>query len=119
MRKKHLKNLFSEISDFWSPKIIGEVNNQYVKIAKLKGEFIWHDHREEDELFFIYKGSLVMEMENETVYLEEGDFYIVPKGVRHRPVAEEECWVMLIEPKTTQHTGEVKSKLTRTVEEQR
>lgn len=119
MQKRNLKDLFSGISDFWSPKIIGAVNDQYVKIAKLKGEFIWHAHRDEDEMFFIYKGSLAIEMENETVHLEEGEFYIVPKGVRHRPFAKEECWVMLIEQKSTKHTGEVKSKLTRTIEDQR
>ena len=113
-----LKDRFAELKEYWSPKIIGEINDQYMKIAKLKGEFVWHDHKEEDELFYIVKGALDIHLRNEIIHLEEGDFYIVPKGIEHKPHAQEECWVMLIEKKTTKHTGEVETEFTRTIEEQ-
>ena len=113
-----LRDRFRELNEFWSPKVVGEVNDQYVKIAKLKGEFVWHEHKDEDELFYIIKGDLEIHLENEKIHLEEGSFYVVPKGVSHKPVANNECWVMLIENKSTKHTGETKSKFTKSIEDQ-
>ncbi|MGF1619013.1 MAG: cupin domain-containing protein [Rhodomicrobiaceae bacterium] len=107
-----------QVADYWSPRVVGRVNDQYVKVAKLKGEFVWHKHDEEDELFFIVKGSLVIQYEDGTVTLNEGEFHIVPKGVRHNPLAEEECWIALIEPVATKHTGDVVTDRTKSVEEQ-
>lgn len=102
-----LRKKFELFEEYWTPKIIGELNDQYVKVAKLKGEFIWHNHAHEDELFYIVKGALLLKFkEQEDVTLHEGEMHIVPAGVDHLPIAEEECWVMLIEPKTTTHTGD-------------
>ena len=109
---------FDRVTDFWSPKVIGQVNDQYLKAAKLKGEFVWHAHDDEDELFFIVKGQLRMQFDDREVALAEGDLLTVPRGVRHKPVADEECWVLLIETVTAKHTGEVVSPMTRSVEEQ-
>jgi len=114
-------NLIAEldkVTDYWSPRVIARVNDQYVKVAKLKGELTWHKHDDEDELFHILKGSLVIEYENEVVHLEEGDIHVVPKGVMHNPVAEEECWIALVETVTTQHTGDVVMDKTRSIDEQ-
>ncbi len=108
----NLGKKFSLFNDYWSPKIVGELNGQAVKLAKVKGEFIWHHHQDEDELFFIIKGQLKIEFRDKTVILNEGELLIVPKGVEHRPVAEEEVWLMLFEPSNTKHTGEVKHDLT-------
>lgn len=101
----HLKGKFDLFNEYWTPKILGEFNGQFIKIAKLKGEFIWHNHENEDELFFIVKGKLLMRYKKQDVHLNEGDLHIVPKSVEHLPIAENECWVMLIEPKGTNHTG--------------
>ncbi|MCZ4281549.1 cupin domain-containing protein [Kiloniella laminariae] len=109
---------FDQITQHWSPRVLAQVNDQYVKIAKLKGEFVWHKHDNEDELFYIMKGSLTMQYENRTVSLKEGDMHVVPKGVLHNPVAAEECWIMLIEPVSTAHTGDVVSDRTRSIEDQ-
>jgi len=113
-----LKERFAELSEYWSPKVIGEINDQYMKIAKLKGDFIWHGHKDEDELFYIVQGSLDLHLKNEIIHLEEGDFYIVPKGVEHKPNAKEECWVMLIEQKSTRHTGDVLTVFTKSIKDQ-
>jgi mannose-6-phosphate isomerase-like protein (cupin superfamily) len=119
-KKVNLENSFSTIENYFSPKIIGEVNNEFVKIAKIKGEDIpWHNHEHEDELFLILEGSLLMEIENESSFtLNTGDMYIVKKGMNHRVSSTEECKVMLIESKTTKHTGKVVSKVTKSLEEQ-
>ncbi|MEZ5995786.1 MAG: cupin domain-containing protein [Hyphomonadaceae bacterium] len=110
---------FDRITEYWSPKVIGCVNDQYVKVAKLKGEFVWHKHDEEDELFFVVKGELVIEYEGQPpVRLREGQFHVVSRGTLHNPRAEEECWVMLLEPASTKHTGETVSDRTRSIEEQ-
>lgn len=109
---------FDRVTDHWSPKVIGEVNGQLLKVAKLKGEFVWHAHDDADELFQIIKGSLVMQFEDHEVEMGEGDILTVPRGVQHNPVAAEECWVMLIEPATTKHTGDVETPRTRSLEEQ-
>ncbi len=109
---------FKEVTEYWSPKVIASVNDQYVKIAKLKGSFVWHDHELEDEMFYIVKGSLVIKYEDNEVLLNEGDFHVVPKGIQHFPVADEECWVMLIEQKSTKHTGDVVTEQTKSIENQ-
>ena len=116
MNKINLLEKFDLFTDQWSPKVIAELNGQQVKLAKVQGEFIWHDHANEDELFFIVKGSLRIEFRDRTVELSEGEMMVVPRGVEHKPVAEEETWIMLLEPASTQHTGEVESE--RTVNEQ-
>lgn len=104
----------SLFSDYWHPRIIGELNGQHVKLAKLKGEFEWHSHENEDELFYVLKGSLTMQFRDRTETVKEGEFIIVEKGVEHRPVAENEVHVMLFEPATTINTGEITSNRTRT-----
>ncbi|MEX0722850.1 MAG: cupin domain-containing protein [Gracilimonas sp.] len=113
--KSNLLAKFKLINEFWTPKIIAELNDQYVKLAKLKDEFIWHNHEQEDELFYIVKGSLLLKFKDrDDVMLKEGELFVVPAGVDHLPIAKEECWVMLVEPKSTSHTGSTKDD--RTVE---
>jgi mannose-6-phosphate isomerase-like protein (cupin superfamily) len=107
MEKINLLEKFSRVRDHWSPKIVGELNDGYVKLAKLQGEFIWHQHDNEDELFLVVRGKMRMGLREADVELSEGEIFIVPRGVEHRPSAEEECWVLLIEPKTTLNTGNV------------
>lgn len=109
-----LNEKFALFNEFWSPKIVGELNGQYVKLAKLKGEFVWHQHEHEDELFMIVKGDLTIKLKDQSIELTEGQFFIIPRGVEHLPVAEKECHVMLFEPKTVLNTGDVKNE--RTVE---
>jgi len=110
-----LQEKFAKIDDYWHPRIVGELNGQYVKIAKLKGEFVWHDHAEEDELFMVIRGSLHMDFRDGTTVTQAGEVLIVPRGVEHKPYTkdEEEVWVMLFEPKETKHTGEVVHEKTR------
>ena len=116
----NIENSFTTVNNFFSPKIIGEVNNEFVKIAKIKGEDIpWHNHENEDELFLILEGSLLMEIENKSSFtMSKGELFIVKKGVNHRVSSNEECKIMLIESKTTKHTGKIISKVTRSIEEQ-
>jgi len=106
------------LTEYWSPRVVAEVDDSYVKVAKVKGTLAWHAHDDEDELFFILKGKLRIEMESGSVELNEGQSFVVPKGVRHNPVAEEECHVMLIERKTTLHTGSEVTDKTRTLQDQ-
>jgi mannose-6-phosphate isomerase-like protein (cupin superfamily) len=113
MNPINLQEKFAQFSEHWSPKIVGELNGQHVKLAKLKGEFVWHKHDNEDELFFVVQGSFVMEFRDKNVVVNEGEFLIVPKGVEHRPVATEEVWVMLFEPATTLNTGDTINDLTK------
>lgn len=109
----------ARVTEHWSPLVVGRVNDQYVKVAKVKGELAWHAHADEDELFFVVRGRLVLQFEGgESVTLDEGQFYVVPRGVRHNPVAEEECWIMLVETVTTRHTGDEVTPLTRSIAEQ-
>jgi mannose-6-phosphate isomerase-like protein (cupin superfamily) len=115
MEKVNLAEKFGLFEEYWSPKIVGELNGQHVKLAKLKGEFIWHHHEAEDELFLVVKGQLVLELREQDVVLQEGEFFIVPRGVEHKPVAEEEVHVLLFEPKSTLNTGNVRNE--RTVED--
>jgi len=103
-------NLFS---DHWHPRIIAELNGQAVKLAKLKGDFVWHNHEHEDELFFVINGTLYIEFNTETKTIRQGEMLVVPKGVEHRPYAPEEVWVMLFEPIQTKHTGKVEHDLTK------
>jgi len=112
MDKINVLEKFSKFDDHWNPRIISRLNGQEVKIAKLKGDFIWHDHKDEDELFYVIKGKLSIEFRDKTVHLESGEMLMVPKGVEHRPYTEEEVWVMLFEPSSTKHTGDVISDLT-------
>lgn len=113
MPKVNLAEKLSLFSDHWNPRVVGELNGQHVKLAKLKGEFVWHSHENEDELFMVIAGELTIELRGENVHLSAGEFYIVPAGVEHRPVAIEEVSVMLFEPKSTLNTGDVSSVLTR------
>ena len=113
MDKVNLLQKFALITEYWSPKVVGELNGQQVKLAKLSGEFVWHQHEAEDEAFFVLKGSLRMEFRDRVVNLDEGDMLIVPKGVEHKPVAAEEVWVMLFEPATTLNTGNVVNERTK------
>jgi mannose-6-phosphate isomerase-like protein (cupin superfamily) len=107
MDKVNLLDKFDLVTAYWSPKIVGELNGQQVKLAKFKGEFIWHHHETEDEAFFVIKGRFTMEFRNKKVEVNEGEMLIVPRGVEHRPVAENEVWVMLFEPAATLNTGNV------------
>ncbi len=113
-----LGKVAADLQEFWSPRVVGEVDDSYVKVAKVKGTLAWHSHDAEDELFLILKGRLRIEMEHESVELGEGEMFVVPKGVRHNPVAEEECHVLLFERKSTAHTGDVVTDQTRSIEEQ-
>jgi mannose-6-phosphate isomerase-like protein (cupin superfamily) len=106
------------ITDHWSPRVIAALNGQYLKVAKLEGEFVWHDHAGEDELFLVLRGSLRIDFDDGSVTLGEGECCVVPRGVRHRPVAREECWVALFEPMATAHTGDVVDARTRSIAEQ-
>jgi len=101
--------LFDEV---WSPKLVGELNGQHVKLAKLKGEFVWHHHEDEDELFMVVKGQLIMKLRDNDIELNEGEFLIVPRGVEHKPVASEEVHVLLFEPKGTLNTGNIEGEMT-------
>ena len=113
--KVNLAKKFSLFDELWSPKIVGELNGQQVKIAKIEGEFLWHHHENEDELFLVIKGKLTIKLRDEDVRLEEGEFLIVPRGVDHKPVAQEEAHILMLEPAGTLNTGNVQSE--RTVQE--
>lgn len=106
MEAVNLKEKFGLFNEPWSPHILGEVNDSYVKIARFKGEFEWHSHAHEDEMFLVVKGSITIRLRDKDVHLSEGEFTVIPKGVEHLPVAREEAWVMMFEPKTTVNTGE-------------
>ena len=112
MSKVNLSEKFSLFDSYWEPKIVGELNNQYVKLAKLKGEFVWHHHENEDELFMVVKGKLTIKLRDGDIELNAGEFYIVLKGVDHMPVAENEVHVLMFEPKSTVNTGNVDSEKT-------
>src|SRR2546423_3143858 len=110
--------LAASLSELWSPRVVAEVDDAYVKVAKVQGSLAWHSHEGEDELFFVLRGRLRLEMEAGAVELVAGEMFVVPKGVRHHPVADEECLVMLIERKTTLHTGDVLTAQTRSIADQ-
>jgi mannose-6-phosphate isomerase-like protein (cupin superfamily) len=110
--KINLAEKFSRITEYWKPYIAGELNGQLVKLDKLKGEFVWHHHENEDEMFLVVKGRFRIEFRDKTVWLEEGEFIVVPRGVEHKPVADEEAWIVLFEPASTLNTGNVNNELT-------
>ena len=112
VEKVNVAQKFTLFNEYWVPYIVGELNDSYVKVDKLKGEFVWHKHEAEDELFFVNKGKLLIKLRDKDVWLEEGEFIIIPKGVEHKPVANEEVHVVLIEPKSTLNTGNVKNEKT-------
>lgn len=112
IKKVNLKTKLNTFQEHWSPKIVGALNNQLVKIAKLKGEFVMHHHEEEDELFYVIEGKLFIELEDKTLELNQGEFVIIPKGVAHKPYAPEEVSILLFEPATTLNTGNQQNDLT-------
>ncbi|CAM2065043.1 Cupin domain-containing protein [Sulfidibacter corallicola] len=118
MNVLNLLKSFDDLSEYWSPRVIGRVNQSFIKIAKAKGEMVWHDHSEEDEFFLVLKGELRIDLEDRAVILGPMDTFTVPHGVKHRPVAKEETWLVLIELASTKHTGDVASDLTRSVDDQ-
>lgn len=113
--KVNLAEKFNLFSEYWSPKIVGELNGQHVKLVKFQGEFVWHKHDNEDEMFFVVEGVLKMEFRDRTVEINKNEFLIVPKGTEHKPVAESEVCVMLFEPATTLNTGDIENDLTKKV----
>lgn len=112
MEKINLAKKFNLFQEHWQPKIVGDLNDSYVKLAKLKGEFIWHHHKDEDELFLVVKGQLDIKLHDGDITLKEGEFVIIPRGVEHKPVAQDEVQILLIEPKTTRNTGNVENERT-------
>ena len=106
MQKINIKEKLALFSDYWNPKIIGDLNESHIKLAKFKGEFVWHKHDNEDEMFLVIQGCLLMRFRDKDVIIDEGEFIIIPKGIEHLPVAEEEVHVLLIEPKLTVNTGD-------------
>ncbi len=112
MEAVNLAERFSRFTDYWSPKVVGELNDFHVKLVKVKGAFVWHHHDAEDEMFLVVKGRLVIQLRERDIVLEEGEFTIIPRGVEHRPVAEEETHILLLEPKTTLNTGNVQNERT-------
>jgi mannose-6-phosphate isomerase-like protein (cupin superfamily) len=116
IQKINLAEKFRLIPEPWSPRIAGELNEAYIKLAKLEGEFVWHHHEAEDELFLVVKGRLTIKLRDRDLNLEQGEFVIIPKGVEHLPVAEEEAWVVLLEPKSTVNTGSAGGERTREAE---
>ena len=115
MDKVNLAGKFDAFDERWSPRIVGEINDAHVKLAKIQGEFVWHSHETADEMFLVIKGRMTIRLRERDVDLTEGEFFIVPKGVEHCPVADEECWILMIEPKGTLNTGDVGGE--RTVDE--
>jgi mannose-6-phosphate isomerase-like protein (cupin superfamily) len=112
LNKINLAEKFSRITEYWKPYIAGELNGQLIKLDKLKGEFVWHHHESEDEMFLVVKGRFRIEFRDKTVWLEEGEFIVVPRGVEHKPVADEEAWIVLFEPASTLNTGNVDNQFT-------
>ena len=110
--KVDIRKKFKSFSDHWSPKVIAEMNDYQFKIARIKGEFIWHNHKETDEVFIVIEGSMKIMFRDKTIDLKEGDLFVVPKGVDHKPIADEECKIMLVEPRGIVNTGNIKSDLT-------
>ncbi|AZV52050.1 MULTISPECIES: cupin domain-containing protein [Bacillus] len=115
--KINIQEKFLQINDYWNPRISGELNDSYIKMVKIKGEFIWHHHDDEDEMFFVCKGNLVIRFRDREIALNEGEFLVIPKGIEHQPIAEEEVHLLLIEPKTTLNTGNVVNERTVSIPE--
>ena len=112
--KVNLEQAFGSFADHWNPRLAAELNGQHVRLAKLKGEFLWHSHENEDELFLVVRGRLVLKLRDRDIQLDEGELFVVPRGVEHLPVAAEEVWVLLFEPAETLNTGNVRNERTRT-----
>ena len=112
MEKINLKKKLSQFSDHWSPRIIAEMNDYQFKLVKIQGEFVWHNHTDTDEVFIVIEGKMEIEFENETVELNEGEMYVVPKGVLHKPRSDSECKIMLVEPRGVINTGNSEGELT-------
>lgn len=112
MESINLKDKLSKFSDQWSPKVIAEMNDYQFKLVRIEGEFVWHEHDETDEAFIVIEGNMRIDFENSSVELGEGEMYVVPRGVKHKPCAESECKVMLVEPRGVVNTGDVDSNLT-------
>ena len=112
--KGNLEQAFSQFSDYWSPRVAADLNGQHVRLAKLKGEFVWHAHEHEDEMFLVVRGQLTLRLRDREVSLDEGEFFVVPRGVEHLPVAPEEVWGMVFEPAETLNTGNVRNERTKT-----
>ena len=109
--KINLKEKLAKFSDYWSPRVIAEMNDYQFKLVKIKGDFVWHNHEDTDEFFLVIEGEMKIEFEDETVVLKEGEMFIVPKGVQHKPYAEEECKIMIVEPRGVTNTGDAESNL--------
>ncbi len=116
MQAVNLREKFAKFSDHWSPKIVGRLNDLHLKAVKVKGEFVWHSHEDTDELFLVTRGSLTIKLRDRDVAVSAGEFFVVPRGVDHKPVAEEECEILLIEPAGTVNTGDAGGPLTATSE---
>ncbi len=112
------RDLAASLTELWSPRVIGELDDNYIKVAKVQGTLAWHSHEHEDEMFYVLDGVFRIEMEDRSVVLNPGEMFVVPKGVRHNPIAEQECLILLIERKSTLHTGDVRTEKTRSVDEQ-
>ena len=112
MSKVNIHQKLELFDDHWSPKIVGELNGQYVKLVKIKGEFVWHKHDVEDELFMVIKGSMKIKLRDQDIQLDEGEFTVVPRGIEHKPIAEEEAHILMFEPKTTLNRGDEESEFT-------
>lgn len=112
MQKINIREKLEQFSEHWSPRIAGELNGQYVKLAKLKGEFVWHHHDDEDELFLVVQGHLVIRLHGGDIELNEGEFLVIPRGVEHQPYAQDEVHVLLFEPMTTLNTGNTRNEFT-------
>jgi mannose-6-phosphate isomerase-like protein (cupin superfamily) len=118
-RQRNIDAAFGQLTELWSPRVVAIANGQYVKVAKVKGEFVWHAHADEDEFFLVRRGELkIRYRDRPDVVLREGDFHVVPRGVEHNPLAADECWIVLVEPAQTKHTGETISDMTKSIEEQ-
>jgi mannose-6-phosphate isomerase-like protein (cupin superfamily) len=113
MNKVNIQEKFSQIQDYWNPRIAGELNGQMVKLVKFKGEFVWHKHDDEDEMFYVVEGEFNMELRDQTIVIRENEFIIIPRGVEHRPVAPNEVSVILFEPASTLNTGDKRNEMTR------
>ena len=111
-KKVNIKKKFSKFSEYWSPRVLAEMNDYQFKIAKIKGDFIWHNHEHTDEVFIVIEGSMKIYLKDNTIHLSEGDLYVVPKGIDHKPFAERECKIMLVELRGTKNTGNQTNKLT-------
>jgi mannose-6-phosphate isomerase-like protein (cupin superfamily) len=118
MKPVNLEEAVRGLDELWSPHVVARVGDYFVKVARVRGEFVWHAHEGQDELFLVLQGRLRIQLEDGEVALGPGDVFVVPSGVRHNPVAEQECWLALVEPASTLHTGDVVTERTRTIEEQ-